>query len=58
MDQTTFDRWAMIDTIVDNMEQWLKTDAYSFWDHIRELERDYLRKMNDQDLTDVYEDSV
>jgi len=54
----TMDREKMIDTIVEDMEDWLERDAYSFWDHIRDLERDYLKAKDDKELAEIHEESV
>ena len=47
------DRDKMIDTIVDDLPKWLKRDAGGFWEHVSQLERDYLRSLTDKDLQEL-----
>jgi hypothetical protein len=51
-------RDEMIEAIVDNLEAWQKSDDSSFWGHIRNLERQYLRLRDDKEIKDIYEGSV
>ena len=51
------DREQMIEVIVDDMEAWEKRDKQGFWEHIRDLERRYLRTMTDRELSETYEES-
>jgi hypothetical protein len=52
------DREQMIETIINDMEDWAKRDKQGFWDHIRDLERDYLKTMGDEELASVHENSI
>lgn len=52
------DREIMVQAVVYDLEGWLKRDPTSFWDHVRELEYQYLRKLSDKELEDVYEESI
>ena len=52
------DRERMIDTIIDDLEGWLERDAYGFWDHIRDVEREYLKKKGDEELDELVAQSV
>lgn len=52
------DRNEMIDTIANDLEAWLKCDSYSFWDHIRDLEQQYLSKKSDSELMSIYSESI
>ena len=52
------DREKMIEDVVGDMRDWLKRDAESFWDHIEDLERAYLRSKSDRELKDIHESSM
>ena len=52
------DREEKIEVIVNDLEDWLARDEYSFWEHVRELERNYLRSKDDKELEGIYENSV
>lgn len=52
------DRERMTDTLVDDLEAWLKRDAEGFWDHIRDLERKHLRVKSDKKLSELYKDAL
>ena len=52
------DREKMIEAIVDDMESWERRDKGGFWEHIRDLERRYLEKMDDKELNEVYQESI
>jgi hypothetical protein len=52
------DRSQMIDDICNDLEDWLKRDPYDFWEHVRELERQYLNKKSDADLEEIHKITV
>lgn len=52
------EREEMVEVIVNDLEAWLKRDEQSFWDHVRDIERFYLKHQSDVDLKDIYEGSV
>jgi hypothetical protein len=47
------DREKVIDKIVDDLPKWLKRDSSGFWDHVSQLERDYLKGLSDKDLEEL-----
>ena len=51
------DRNEMIDTIINDMQDWLKRDRDSFWEHVMDMERRYLSKMKDDELHGIYIES-
>lgn len=52
------DREKMIDDVCNDLQAWLKRDPQSFWDHVEELERAYLKEKPDKELADIHEASV
>jgi hypothetical protein len=50
------DREGMIDVIVEDLEAYLKRDKENFWEHIRDLERRYLRGLTDKELAGLHEE--
>jgi uncharacterized protein YktA (UPF0223 family) len=52
------DREKMIDTICDDIGDWLKRDRQECINHFEELERAYLKGKDDKELQDIYEASV
>lgn len=51
-------RDEMIDFICEDMEAWAKRDSSSFWDHVKELERAYLKEKDDEELKQIYEETI
>lgn len=45
----------MDDAVVDGLEDWLKRDKESFWEHFRELERQYLEGKSDKEVSEIHE---
>lgn len=56
--EVQMDREQMIEAVVDNLEAWRERDASGFWDHVCDLERAYLEKMEDKELEGVYQESI
>ncbi len=51
-------REQMVDFIVEDMRDWEKRDSSSFWEHVEELERAYLKNKPDKELKEIYEESI
>lgn len=51
-------RDKMIEDICEDMQSWLKRDPSSFWDHVQDLERGYLKEKGTDELKDIYESSL
>ena len=49
------DREAKIIAICADMERWLKSDPQGFWEHVKELEYNYLVKKDDTEIKGLYE---
>jgi hypothetical protein len=52
------DRDTMIEGIVADLRDWLKRDPGSFWDHVTDLEYNYLKDKSDGELLEIYQESV
>jgi hypothetical protein len=51
-------RSEMVEFIVEDMRDWEKRDSVSFWDHVQDLERAYLKEKDDEELKQIYEESI
>lgn len=51
------DREVMIEAIVNDLQDWCKRDRQSFWSHVEEMERDYLKDKSDKELKEIFEES-
>jgi len=52
------DRELMVEFIIGDLQDWLKRDANSFWEHIADLERQSLEAKTDGELLEVYQDTI
>ncbi|MFY4731197.1 hypothetical protein [Nitrospira sp. BLG_2] len=52
------DRELMIEYCVGDLQDWLKRDPGSFWEHIAELERSHLNSLSDGELLGVYQETL
>ena len=55
---TSPSREEMIDFVCEDLRDWEKRDSASFWEHVEELERRYLRKKDDTELKQIYNESI
>lgn len=51
-------RDVIIEAILDDMPAWLKRDASGFWEHVQDLERQFLEAQTDGELLELYQNSV
>ncbi len=52
------ERNQMIDSITNDLKSWMERDTYDFWVHVEELERNYLKEVDDKNLLDIYENTI
>ena len=52
------ERNQMIDSITNDLKSWMERDPYDFWVHVEELERNYLKEVDDKNLLDIYENTI
>lgn len=52
------ERYEMIQAIVDGLREWEKRDEIGFWEHVEYLETSHLARLNDEELLDIYNETV
>lgn len=51
-------RGEMVEFIVEDMRDWMKRDESSFWEHVQDLERAYLREKDDEEVKQIYNETI